>query len=171
MLYTPPKGRGGQIENSQVLGLITLLNSANFLGEPVRKSQIRKQLQNTGTAQLCLRTVQKKSIEIILKSVYKFELEPFGICYIFREKSRFLSTCGICLYLQTLTKSAKSLGQQFHKITYPQNIKRLVPQIANPQSDTFAEGPLVVCDLLILFADRNLWQKVLVSDKFDDQVG
>ena len=38
------------------------------------------------------------------------------------------------------------------------------PQIVNPQSDTFAEGPLVVCDLLILFADRPPSAEVTISD-------
>ncbi len=56
-----------------------------------------------------------------------------------RRKSMYLRTCG-------RFKSAKTLGSENRKSTnykFANHRKILGPQIANPQSATFAEGPQI----------------------------
>ncbi len=102
------------------------MDKQTFLKVPVRKSQICKLLENT--AKLCLKTVKEffKLFCIIYdydSYEYKFKLEHFYMVYLKGEK---VCICGLA------------------EVLNPQTKKRLAPQIANPQSVTFAEGAQVL---------------------------
>ncbi len=92
--------------------------SVNFLGVPVRKSQIRNFLFSQNTAKLCLKTALKV---VFLKRFLDFvKILIRALCAVFvRRKSMYLQTC-------VSFKSA--------------NYKKLGLQIANLQTFTFAEG-------------------------------
>ncbi len=81
----------------------------------------------------------------------------------------------ICRLSEVLTKSAKSLGPQFHKLQIRKTIKDCfhksqIGKVSHLQKIStlilFKSATWWICDLLILFADRPPRQKVLVIDKY-----